>query len=160
MQTFLPWDDFDDSAASLDRLRLSKQRVETMQILNALEASQPERFPTSRIELAGTQRGWQNHPATLMWKGFEFALCQYGDAICNEWMSRGYNDGVHRRFDEFLEKHSTPSAFVTMPPWFGRPEFHASHRSALSAKMPEHYREQWPDDPARIDYWWPTQNGY
>ena len=37
MQTFLPFPDFVASARSLDRLRLGKQRVETLQILNALD---------------------------------------------------------------------------------------------------------------------------
>lgn len=161
MQTFLPWDDFDDSAAALDRLRLGKQRVETMQILNALEAMQPERYP-GLIELAGTQRGWVNHPAVLMWKGYEHALCLYGMSICNEWKSRSYKDGVYRRFLEFMEKHCCTSSVlgVAMPPWLGNPEFHASHRSALVHKFPEHYADLFPDDRPAINYWWPTEHGF
>ncbi len=37
MQTFLPYPDFARSAAVLDPARLGKQRVETLQILRALE---------------------------------------------------------------------------------------------------------------------------
>lgn len=36
MQTFLPYPDFEKSAYSLDRQRLGKQRVETLQIMQAL----------------------------------------------------------------------------------------------------------------------------
>jgi len=36
MQTFLPFPDFQQSAAVLDRARLGKQRVEALQTLRAL----------------------------------------------------------------------------------------------------------------------------
>lgn len=36
LQTFLPYSDFEDSVASLDRQRLGKQRVETLQIMQTL----------------------------------------------------------------------------------------------------------------------------
>ena len=37
MQTFLPYDSFEESASVLDWKRLGKQRVEAMQIVNAIE---------------------------------------------------------------------------------------------------------------------------
>ena len=54
MQTFLPVADFAESARLLDSPRLGKQRVETLQILRALELP---------------DYGWANHPAVLMWRG-------------------------------------------------------------------------------------------
>jgi len=51
VQAFLPFADFADTAAVLDSPRLGKQRVETLQILRALEL--PE-------------YGWQNHPAVTI----------------------------------------------------------------------------------------------
>lgn len=36
MQTFLPYPDFAESASVLDRQRLGKQRVETLQVMKAL----------------------------------------------------------------------------------------------------------------------------
>lgn len=36
VQTFLPYEDFDKTASVLDRSRLGKQRVETLQLLKAL----------------------------------------------------------------------------------------------------------------------------
>jgi hypothetical protein len=56
MQTFLPFADFADSAASLDPRRLGKQRVEVLQIVRAIT------WP---------KYGWRNHPAANMWRGFE-----------------------------------------------------------------------------------------
>ena len=38
MQTFLPYESFKQSARVLDWRRLGKQRVEGMQIINAIEA--------------------------------------------------------------------------------------------------------------------------
>ena len=74
MQTFLPSPDFAASAAALDPRRLGKQRVEALQILRAL-----------------TQGGsaWRNHPAVLMWKGYEEALVAYGVAVCQAWCALG-----------------------------------------------------------------------
>ena len=62
MQTFLPDPDFERTARILDDRRLGKQRVEVLQILNAMHR---------------TSGGWVNHPATRMWRGFEPALVAY-----------------------------------------------------------------------------------
>lgn len=63
MQTFLPYPDFTESAAVLDRDRLGKQRVEALEVL---------RGPT----VPGC--GWRNHPAARMRIGYEEALVRYG----------------------------------------------------------------------------------
>jgi hypothetical protein len=75
MQTFLPSPSFEMSALALDKARLGKQRVEAYQILRALE---------------GKSKGWTNHPATKMWRGYERALRQYLRIMIFEWMARGY----------------------------------------------------------------------
>src|SRR3712207_9220014 len=54
MQTFVPVADFEESARLLDSPRLGKQRVETLQILRALELP---------------DYGWASHPAVAMWRG-------------------------------------------------------------------------------------------
>ena len=137
MQTFLPHPSFRESAKSLDRQRLGKQRVEVYQILRAL---------------AGITKGWRNHPATRMWAGHESALAAYGIACCDEWISRGYEDNLRDKILEFLD----PSEQDNMPWWFGVEEFHSSHRAALLRKDPEHYGQfGWTDDAE--DYWWPTE---
>ena len=60
MQTFLPYDDFVLSLDCLDYRRLGKQRVEAMQLLNAMKRE---------------KGGWINHPATKMWRGYEKKKC-------------------------------------------------------------------------------------
>lgn len=138
MQTFLPYPDFEKSARCLDRRRLGKQRLEAKQIWLALE---------------GGSVGWKNHPAVLMWTGCENALIQYGIAICNEWITRGYKDTLLPWFLERKSFHDQP----TMPFWFGDKEFHAAHRAALLSKDPEWYRGfGWKEQPG-VHYLWPVQ---
>lgn len=133
MQTFLPLPSFSESASTLDRLRLGKQRLETWQILRTLQ---------------GITRGWRHHPAVEMWDGHLDALRAYGRAVCLEWRSRGYQDSMLDRFDG-------PMLF-RLPPWFGG-EIHATHRSALLEKDPSHYsRFGWTETPG-VPYHWPTR---
>ena len=133
MQTFLPFPSFKESAQSLDRQRLGKQRVEVKQILRALQ---------------GLSKGWQNHPAVRMWRGYETALAAYGVEICTEWRQRGYKDSL---LPEFL---AAINAEIKMPPWIGNESFHASHRSNLKRKNPEYYKHF--NEPPNLPYVWPT----
>jgi hypothetical protein len=119
MQTFLPHETYAESAAVLDRMRLGKQRVEAWQILRAL---------------TGETKGWVNHPATVMWRGYENALCEYGIAICAEWQSRGYKDTLLDKFTDNLA-HFAP----VKPWWLSFEPLLASHRSNLYRKDPIHY---------------------
>jgi len=136
MQTFLPYPSFTQSASTLDSRRLGKQRVETIQILKALNAP---------------SYGWQNHPATRMWRGHSSALSAYGLAICDEWLSRGFKDTCRDKILSF----STPD-FPSLPPWLGDEPFHASHRSNLLRKDPQHYAQfGWTESPT-LPYIWPT----
>lgn len=141
MQTFLPYADFALSAKCLDRQRLGKQRVETLQILNAL---------------LKPGYGWQNHPAVKMWQGHETMLCLYGIAICNEWTKRGYKDTCAGKIWAIF--NSLPLSFLP-PDWLCDETFHASHRAALLFKNFAHYSQfGWTEEP-KLDYFWPTTGG-
>jgi hypothetical protein len=136
MQTFLPYPEFDKSAKVLDRLRLGKQRVECLQIVEALAVG----------------HGWIHHPAVKMWQGFDNALIYYGFAICDEWIGRGYKDTVREK----LEFRLMPGPIV-MPPWIGDSRFHLSHQSNLLRKDLVYYgKYAWTVD-QYLPYWWPTQ---
>lgn len=136
MQTFLPYPDFRLSLEALDSKRLGKQRVEALQIINALR---------------GMSRGWRNHPATRMWAGHLEALNLYMAVSIEVWVARGYRNTMRPDPELFT---LTPR----MPDWLGDPRVHSSHRSALLRKMPEHYtRLGWSDDPEQ-PYYWPVQS--
>ena len=76
MQTFLPSSSFTESARMLDSKRLNKQILECYQILNVLSGKSPT-------------GGWRNHPAVLMWKGYERGLWKYVQAMIFEARNRG-----------------------------------------------------------------------
>lgn len=134
MQTFLPFPDFIDSAYVLDYKRLGKQRVETWQIIRALR---------------GETKGWVNHPAVKMWRGYESALALYGVVVCAIWKDRGYNDTMLPRFARLLDGN------VTMPDWIGDERFHRSHQSNLIRKDHDHYAPFFPGVPDDLEYVWP-----
>lgn len=130
MQTFLPYSDFRKSASVLDTKRLGKQRVECMQILNAMEFG----------------GGWANHPATRMWRGHEDALKAYMAACIDEWLFRGYKNTMRvPRFNPNYKK----------PRWLGNREFHLSHKSNLLRKQPVHYGMYFRNVPDNLPYTWP-----
>ena len=149
MQTFLPYESFEKSARVLDDKRLGKQRSECMIILKTL---------LGVYEKEG-RKGWPHHPATKMWTGCERALVRYSIAICDEWIERGHNDSCMDWFAQVsrdLTSEAAPLYRAPTPEWLGNEEFHRSHRSNLLRKMPEHYRQYWPDERDDLPYVWPV----
>jgi len=140
MQTFMVSPLFMKTAGCLDRQRLGKQRVEVKQILNALE---------------GRTKGWVNHPAVKMWRGYEAALCAYGIHMCSEWRDRGYKDSL---LPEFVSMWDTEyhSGFE-LPPWYKDERVHLSHQSNLIRKDPAHYGPLFPGVPDNLPYYWPVK---
>jgi len=141
MQTFLPYADFTQSARCLDRQRLGKQRVETLQILNAL---------------TNPRYGWKSHPAVNMWRGHTQLLAVYGVEMCREWLRRGYDDNTGSRIAAFFDSSDSNP---TKPYWLGLEAVHASHRSNLLRKDRTHYAQfNWTerDD---LPYFWPLPQG-
>ena len=139
MQTFLPYPSFEQSAKVLDRQRLGKQRVEVLQILRSL---------------AGETRGWSNHPAVKMWRGHERVLIEYGLAICDEWIRRGYKDTCREKIGALLAKFPPCSA----PTWLGNVEFHTAHQSNLLRKDEGYYRPIFGEAlSAELEYVWPVE---
>lgn len=149
MQTFVPLYTYQDCARVLDMRRLGKQRVEVLQIYNAL----------TRTEL-GPHRGWRAHPAVRMWEGHEFALLVYGIYICNEWTSRGYSDTLTENFKSKLSNHTQEvidfsTTTPPLPPWWGDERVHASHRASLLMKDRAWYSQWgWTETPSSA-YFWP-----
>lgn len=140
MQTFLPYPDFAASAKVLDRQRLGKQRVETLQITRALVQG----------------RGWIHHPATKMWANHLGALLAYQRAICGEWVGRGYADTcLHKTLAELVGL-SPESVDPLLPPWFDDEVFHRAHQSNLIRKDPAFYGPQFPGVPDDLPYLWPV----
>jgi hypothetical protein len=152
MQTFLPYAEFGATARALDKRRLGKQRVETIQILRALT-------------VAGY--GWRHHPAAAMWAGYEEALVRYGLDICAVWCEFGNADTCATTLVTDLARgtglpaprgQAELAAVGELPPWLGDRAFHRSHQSALLRKDPTHYRPLFTDVPDDLPYVWPVSD--
>ena len=132
MQTFLPHESFEKSAQVLDWRRLGKQRVEGMQIINAI---------TGKKRKDGKPyKGWINHPCSVMWKDYVPALKHYTNVIIQEWITRGYNNNM-----EFYD-----TGKIIMPDWIGNEKFHSSHRANLLRKDFDYYSQfGWTENPER-----------
>ena len=139
MQTFLPYSSFEQSAQVLDWRRLGKQRVEGMQIINAINNP--------------TQKGWVNHPATVMWRPYVEALKLYTNTMITEWIKRGYNNTM-KLYDVKLNMD-----MVDIPHWLGNEKFHSSHRANLLRKDYEYYSQfNWDENP-ESPYVWHDKEG-
>lgn len=156
MQTFITSIGFKDTAKSLDSQRLNKQKVEAFQIYNAATGFRRDTLG----KILGPAKGWVNHPAVRMWKGYEYALCTYGIFICDECEERGIadNSGIKAFFESRLIRHP-----YIIPTWRAdaliRDKIIFSHRCNLVRKNPEFYRPQFKDVPENYDdiaYFWPV----
>lgn len=147
MQTFLPRASFKQSARCLDNKRLGKQRVECKQILLSLGVAIGAHEPY--------ESRWRHHPAVLMWQGYETQLVVYSAVVCQEWRRRGFRDNLLVEFMDALDRRQTYEK-ITYPDWFGRKDFHASHRSNLLRKDFTHYRQYGWTEPVDLPYVWPV----
>lgn len=136
MQVFAPFDNFCETAKSLDMRRLGKQRVECYQLL--------------KINY-GLTTAWSHHPVSKMWRSYSHFLSLYAFAICDEWIVRGYKDSVSSKISGLFMEHKP---IYVKPPWWTDYSYHRSHRSNLSRKNPEHYSKFWyePDNLPYIYY--------
>jgi hypothetical protein len=135
LQTFVPYVDDALSARVLDDKRLNKQVVECAQILNAL--------------LDPAARGWVNHPAVKMWRGYEARLVVYTQAMQSE-RTRRYGKPINVTLREV-----PPTSSADDPPWWAG-FIHSSHRSNLVRKDQGFYgRYNWPEDGSK-PYFWPV----
>lgn len=133
--TFLVCTDIRHSMRFLTNAHLGKQRVEGCQIVNAL--------------YRGT--GWKNHPATNMWRGYEYALMYYVNCAIQEWINRGCHNTI--------PFYNLPEHIV-FPWWVSWEKLHRSHRSLLRRKDPNHYNFLYDDEFLYLGYIWPTDAMY
>jgi len=137
VQTFMTRSNYAEVAQQLDDKRLGKQRVEAYQIVKALRGDYND------------TGAWVNHPATVMWRGHVGALCEYGTAMCYEWLDRGYSDSLLFQFKNATDKNTSS------PWWVNNQLLHMTHQSNLTRKLPEYYGGF--QVPSNIPYVWPLE---
>jgi hypothetical protein len=156
VNTFLPYWSFVESASCLDYRRLGKQRIEVKQIYLVLKKSQERDdnlFKNGYWESVPKPFGWENHPATKMWRGHERALLQYGIAICREWSLRGYKDNQMVLFQEWIQNEPDTG----LPSWIGNDAFHRAMRSNLLRKDQAYYSRFGWNEPTDLPYIWGSE---
>ena len=137
MQTFLPYQNYDESAESLDNKRLNKQILESYQILKVLSGQSPS-------------GAWRNHPAVLMWKNAEYSLRAYAKAMITEANSRGIKTDKNEANIDALEALCGAIWGTDKPFWANSTGPHLkriniTHRANLYRKDPDYYAEFYHD---------------
>jgi hypothetical protein len=133
MQTFLPYPTYSESMACLDDSRLGNQVYREGKTL--------------------IQGGWPNHPASKMWRGYEYTLAKYCMAGVLELSDRGRFYLHHWTF--FVDKQAEFDN-IGDPPWLGDERLHSSHRANLLRKDPVWYGQfGWTEQPTE-GYYWPV----
>ncbi|KAG6547254.1 hypothetical protein Mapa_011190 [Marchantia paleacea] len=156
LNTFLPYPSLERSIQCLDKRRLGKQRVEAMQILNVISDDPPpvNRDPSTAPKAVNgakvKRRGWANAPVVRMWRGYTDALANYYNICLAEWERRGCRNILLQPIE--ISADTAP----ILPPWFGDDAVHASHRSNLLRKEPEHYGQFGWSEPDSLPYIWPV----
>lgn len=174
MQTFLPYPSFENSASCLDNKRLTKQLLEATQILginahkkaysckNCKETSNRNDFiyGCSATQKPLNQHKWEitpwyNHPAVVMWRGYNAALYYYTQELVIQNRKRGFNVMYAVDFIDSLPTDFKRGGII--PPWLGIDKFHNSHKSNLLRKDYDFYfsTQGWTND-LTVEYWWPT----
>jgi hypothetical protein len=95
------------------------------------------------------QHKWVRHPASLMWRGHHYQLCNYA-MYCAHAIDMPIDKFVRYR-DKLPESASTE-----LPTWFDDDRIHSSHRSNLLRKYPDYYSDcDWVEKPTS-NYYWPV----
>ena len=151
MQTFMPFDDYQDTADILDNKRLNKQILEGYQILKILSGASPS-------------GAWRNHPAVLMWKRSEHHLSNYIDTLVVEANHRGIRTEKNVSNLNILKEGFGDRWGNTTPFWVSDLEKLSrvtnSHKANLYRKDPIYYAEFQSNtaNPCceKCLYYWPT----
>lgn len=151
MQTFLAYENFQKSLLCLDKKRLFKQAVESGQILNILDKERSG--VTEKI-------GWQNHPATRMWRNWYDALVLYYNINVEILLEQKFKL-VKTKFRNFSNGYSWQGYKfrpfpVDIPPFIGYTPFHEIHRANLVRKDADRYGAMWPHIQPTDGYLWPV----
>ena len=141
MQTFMPNINGYFFPAALDDVRLRKQLVEVTQIYDA-----------------NTKRGPAhifNHPAAIMWRGFDAALLVYGETLAREYYMR-WPGTSHICAAELLQLRcesiiNTGCVHPFYPTWYYDPIILRQHNALLKYKWKNGKRLSYNSSPANLD---------
>lgn len=162
VNAFMPEPDLERSAQLLDTERLGKQRSEIKIMLAALTGVRFKRAAGEHGILLPENRGYQNHAATVMWRGHELKLASMGIITCVTWSDRFGHSLIDGKgwetlsdmvdWKDWLEGNGAED---TYPDWWGGP-VHSRYRAHLLWKDLENntnfYQDNgWSEAPVRLE---------
>jgi hypothetical protein len=168
MQTFLPYPEFERTAQVLDNKRLGKQRLEALECLYLItdmplytifpNLNKANSVTGKRTPIPNEKTRHYNHPCRWQWQGYPGYLALYGEAICLEWIDRGFEDNQLPRFQELINMLGLyrNKGYMERPTWLGDPAYHRSHQASLVSKLPSLYSADFPDVEPDDTLIWPV----
>jgi hypothetical protein len=148
--TWLPYPDFQESAAHLHKDDLAIQRWNILELAEWYHKVDPDRSP-----IADNQRhNLDDHPITEMWEGHVLQLVTFGLVCCDVYSQiKGDRDPLVEQFMYHMDCANTEEADMTKPSWFGDVEVHLSHRAELLRMRPKYYSAYFMPDQVRHMVW-------
>jgi hypothetical protein len=139
MQTYLPYENFLQCAATFDDLTLKQQCIDAHKILR---------------NLCGLESGYEHHPVVHMWFGNEMTLAVYGLTVCEEWRRRGNKDLIFDKIKELMNMPQCRASRLNYPFFLSDLSLHSAYRANLLFIMPDHYKKfGWKEKPLREGAW-------
>lgn len=138
MQTFLPYEDYAESAKVLDANRLNSQLNESLVIVRSLFRQYP-------VKKSG-KSGWEGHTVVEMWRDCELQLARYAKAcafeylynrplaVNNEAKSLTSRKARFSFWNDLIEKLEDEGYPDTKIEHLGDEEFHSAFRALLLFK--------------------------
>jgi len=150
VNTFLVHPDYTINSRLLDFRRLNKQITEATQIYKTCMRIKPyilnptniwDYYNQAKIIVATYKIPWGNHPAVIMWLGFENSLCDYIAACYHEWTTnRRRKNGTCCKYKN---KPPVPTGPSIKPWWIYNTRIILSHRIALWNKELDRNEPKW-----------------
>lgn len=154
MHTYMPYEDFKETARVLTIHDLGISISSTVNILDCLHETVDD------TEILDTYR---RLPVIRMWKDKEVILVQYGETLLEEWYGRPSHERMEIDFigeEEALAQHmewaTSGDYSMETPRWKGDKIFHNAHRAELIRNDPLHYASIWPDLNLDQAMFWPV----
>lgn len=153
MQTYLPYEDFKETARVLEVHDLATSISTSISILDCIH----ETVDGNEVDMVNRL------PIVRMWRGREVVLVQYGETLLEEWYGRPSDERLAIDFmaeEDALALHmewATSGEYsMDRPRWTSDTNLHLAHRAELIRHDPPNYAHVWPDLNLDRAMFWPV----
>lgn len=143
MMIWLPFENFEECARSMDSRTLTIQRFDAWRLLHMLQH--------------GVPAGMGQNATLRMWRDYPTWVAAYGMAICLEWEKTSDRPSeLTQLFRDYLDVIDVTEDY---PRWLGDSMLHMSHRSNMIKLDPDRYMKLWPGVIEGMPLMWPKEEG-